>query len=561
MVLPGKQHELVHDVGGALRAKVGWVPDCCIPDDPAKEKAKMAEKAGAPTPYWKVVVMQVCLGVVANMGGISAGANLGFSAVALPQMKHPNSTMVVSEEEASWIASVAALATPVGCLLSGWLLDRLGRRTALLWQNAPALLGWLLLALPLDGLGLGPVYGGRILTGLATGMGSVPGTVYVAEVGLKQLRGMLVTWTSIAISLGIVIVYAVGALLPSWRLVAAVCAAFPVLTAALVFTVAVESPSWLLGRGRVAEARTALARSRLARRESDVDEELAAMVRERPRPAARSAAASGLRGVLSDLSRPECWKPLLIMNAFFLFQQLSGVFVVIFYAVGMVVEAGVAFDPYLMAVMIGAARLLVTLATGFLSNKVGRRPLAIVSGAGMSVCMISLATHLLLQSRGQLGLVPALGPWLPAAALVTFILASTLGFLTLPWAMIGEVFPARVRGAAGGFTTCSAYLYSFAMIKAHPGAVRVLERHGVFFFYGVMSLLGTVFVALALPETQGRSLQDVQDYFRGKGKGLAAGREADAEAATRLHQPNVADANKKEKETELRIISGMNGNT
>lgn len=191
----------------------------------------------------------MCLGVAANLGGISAGANLGFSAVALPQMRHPNATLSVNAEEASWIgklfrawaaraavdivmtltafslflvsaAGVSALATPVGCLLSGWLLDRLGRRAALLWQNVPALLGWLLLAVPAESLGLSgkahglsAVYFGRILTGLATGMGSVPGTVYVAEVGLKQLRGMLVTWTSIAISLGIVTVSA-GRLLP-----------------------------------------------------------------------------------------------------------------------------------------------------------------------------------------------------------------------------------------------------------------------------------------------------------------------------------------------------------
>lgn len=517
---------------------------------------KGREQEEPPGPHWKLLLLQVCLGVVANMGGISAGANLGFSAVALPQMRHPNATMSIDAEEASWIAGVSALATPVGCLLSGWLLDRLGRRAALLWQNAPALLGWLLLAVPAETVGLpgkahglGAVYFGRILTGLATGMGSVPGTVYVAEVGLKQLRGMLVTWTSIAISLGIVMVYVIGALLPSWRLVAVVCAVFPLLSAVLVYAVVVESPVWLLGRGRVAEARTALARTRLAR-PADVDDELASMLRSRPKPSTDRARSSGLRGVLDDLRRPECWKPLLIMNAFFLFQQLSGVFVVIFYAVDMVVEAGVVVDPYLVAVLIGVARLLVTLVTSFLSNRVGRRPLAIVSGAGMAVCMTGLATHLLLQSRGHHdGLLP--GPWLPAAALVAFILASTLGFLTLPWAMIGEVFPARFRGAAGGFTTCSAYLYSFAVVKAHPGAMQALGRHGVFFLYGAMALLGTLFVALALPETQGRSLQDIEDYFRGRKRVDLDGGECDAEAAARLHPPE-----KVKQATELKPLNG-----
>lgn len=346
-------------------------------------------------------------------------------------------------------------------------------------------------------------------------------------------------------------VYVIGALLPSWRLVAVVCAAFPLLSAVLVYTVVVESPVWLLGRGRVVEARTALARTRLAQPgdAGDVDEELACMLRNRPKPTP-SKSAGGLRGVLSDLRHPECWKPLLIMNAFFLFQQLSGVFVVIFYAVDMVVEAGVAADPYLVAVLIGVARLLVTLVTGFLSNRVGRRPLAIVSGAGMAVCMTALATHLLLQSRGNPdGLLP--GPWLPAAALVSFILASTLGFLTLPWAMIGEVFPARFRGAAGGFTTCSAYLYSFAVVKAHPGAMQALGRHGVFFLYGAMALAGTLFVTLALPETQGRSLQDIEDYFRGRKRVELDDAECDTEAASHLHPPEQV-----KQCTELKPLNG-----
>lgn len=558
MVVNKDQQELVYDVRETLRNKVGWVPECCIPAEKHKP-GKMGEKEPppSPTPHRRLLLMQVLLGVVANMGGLSAGANLGFSAVALPQMRHPNSTLTVTAEEASWIAGVAALATPVGCLLSGWLLDRLGRRPALLWQNVPALLGWLMLALPLDelfgfGNGLGLVYGGRILTGLATGMGSVPGTVYVAEVGLKELRGMLVTWTSIAISLGIVVVYVIGAVLPSWRLVAAVCAVFPLLTLVLVYAVAVESPVWLLGRGRVAEARAALARTRLARSPAEADDELAALLRERPPPPPRAAggkAPTGIRGVLRDLRRPECWKPLLIMNAFFLFQQLSGVFVVIFYAVDMVVEAGVAADPYLVAVMIGLARLLVTFVTGFLSNKVGRRPLAIISGAGMTVCMMALATHLLLQSGSAAGDLLQPRPWLPAAALVTFILASTLGFLTLPWAMIGEVFPVRFRGVAGGFTTCSAYLYSFAVVKAHPGASHALERHGVFFFYGVMALLGTLFVVLVLPETQGRSLSDVEEYFKGRRGRRQGDVDADTEAAARLQPEKIS--------TELKSMNGV----
>ncbi|KDR07367.1 facilitated trehalose transporter Tret1-2 homolog [Zootermopsis nevadensis] len=118
----------------------------------------------------------------------------------------------------------------------------------------------------------------------------------------------------------------------------------------------------------------------------------------------------------------------------------------------------------------------------------------------MAVCMGVLAAR------------PALS-WLPATTLVLYIFMSTVGFLTLPWAMIGELFPTRVRGIAGGVTTCCAYLFSFAVVKMYPEMKHALDRQGVFCFYGVMAVLGTVFVWFFLPETQGKTLEEVELFF------------------------------------------------
>jgi MFS family permease len=148
------------------------------------------------------------------------------------------------------------------------------------------------------------------------------GQVYIAEAADQSLRGMLVTWTSIFVSLGILIVYLFGSVLPEdWQGVAGVCAVFPVISAVVIWLLP-ESPVWLASRGRALEAENSLRRLRgveLPRQEVEA-------LLDRGNASARAAH-------LSAVLRPEVWKPLLILNSFFLFQQISGVFVVIFYAV------------------------------------------------------------------------------------------------------------------------------------------------------------------------------------------------------------------------------------
>lgn len=105
--------------------------------------------------------------------------------------------------------------------------------------------------------------------------------------------------------------------------------------------------------------------------------------------------------------------------------------------------------------------------------------------------------------------------WLPTACILVFIMTSTMGFLTLPFVMVGEVFPAEWRGVGGGLTTCFAYLLGFAVLKAYPGMRDLLNASGVFLIYGIISLLGTVFVAVWLPETAGKTLAQVEQHFAG----------------------------------------------
>lgn len=94
-----------------------------------------------------------------------------------------------------------------------------------------------------------------------------------------------------------------------------------------------------------------------------------------------------------------------------------------------------------------------------------------------------------------------------------YFFTSTLGFLTMPFAMAAEVFPSKIRGMATGLLTCLAYSFNFVIVKMYPAMIRELGNYKLFFFYGMMGLLGTIFIVVFLPETKGKSLQEIEEYF------------------------------------------------
>lgn len=213
----------------------------------------------------------------------------------------------------------------------------------------------------------------------------------------------------------------------------------------------------------------------------------------------------------STLKRPEIYKPLFIINTFFGFQQFSGIFAIIVYASKFSVEAGVEMDPFLCTVLIGLVRVLATFLVAYVLDTWGRKPPTIFSGIGMTVCMFGLAFYSLMPE----GSLPFSG-WMTAFFLLAYIFTSTLGFLTIPFAMLPELFPQKVRGMTAGLTVCLAYLMSFIVIKLYPSMLDAMGNGFVFVFYGSVSLVGVFFVYYILPETKGKTLEEIENSFKKK---------------------------------------------
>lgn len=313
-----------------------------------------------------------------------------------------------------------------------------------------------------------------------------------------------------------------------YRLVSMISAGFTCFSLLVLLPIP-ESPTWLVGKRRLSSAQKSLAVIRgtgelhgpntnfsdrfhpenfTDKGDYRIEKEIKDLVEN----IAKSNTSGKKTSKWRDLRKPELYKPLSIMIAFFAFQQFSGIFVIFVYAAQFSKQAGVAIDPLLSAVYIGLTRVVTTLLMAYISDKFGRRPPAFFSGFGMCASMMGLA------ACSAHPLVDTSFNWVPAFLLIFFIFSCTLGFLTLPFAMIAELYPQRTRGFAAGLTICAGYFMSFINIKAYPYLVDSLGNEVIFIFYGTVSLLGIFFVYFVLPETKGKSLQEIENYFRGERK-------------------------------------------
>ncbi|CAH1185984.1 unnamed protein product [Phyllotreta striolata] len=463
------------------------------------------------------VTKQFILGLLVNFSSIAPSMSLGFSAIALPFLK-----TTLNPSQLSWFASVASLATPFGCFFAGPFADKYGRKKAMLFVNGVSLLGWIVIGsfcyTKSDRFWF--ILLGRILTGLSTGLCSSPATVYMAEISTPELRGIFTTWSSASFSLGVLVIYILGFLFKEdLGTICFITSILPCIGLILTCFLVPESPSWLVGKNRIEQAKISLSRIFDVEIESpSIFEELTVLLGNKETKkyiiTQKRTFVQKFASKMRYLLQPRCFRPMGLILTYFMFQQFSGIFVIIFYAIDIVGNAGITFDPFATIVVIGVVRLFSAILPSFLAKRFGRRPLSIFSGAGMTICLLPLALYIHLKQSGTI--VGGSLTFLPLVCLLFYFITSSIGFLPLPFALAAELFPSKIRGTAAGLSSGVGYFFNFVAVKVYPDMLVYLGRAGTFGFYGFMALAGTVFVIFLLPETKGKSFREIEEYFGGK---------------------------------------------
>ncbi|EEB19443.1 conserved hypothetical protein [Pediculus humanus corporis] len=456
---------------------------------------------------------QVFAAFAANIGTVNTGLVFGFSAVVLPQLQSSNSTIPINEEQASWVASLSSISTPIGCILGGYLMDLIGRRMTLIVTEFPLIIGWLLI---FSANSVYMIYGGRLLVGFGSGMVGAPARVYTGEVTQPHLRGMLLALSSVGVSMGVLIEYLLGHFL-TWHILAGISACVPVLALVLLFFLP-ETPNYLVSQNKTEDSRKALIKLRGST--CNVDAELKILT-----DFSKKNNVKKIKG-FKALTSPTALKPFAILVTYFMFYQFSGVNTITFYAVEVFQQSGAQVNKYLATVILGLVRVIFTVVACISLRKCGRRPLTMISGVGCSLTMFGLGTYMYYLNNCELAGETPQNTWIPVACIFLFAIACTLGFLVVPWVMIGELFPIQVRGIFGGMTTCCAHLFVFIVVKTYPFLYHLIDRFGCFWLYGSVSLVGCIFFYFCVPETKGKTLQEIEDHFAGRGNALSRKRES-----------------------------------
>ncbi|KAG4077647.1 hypothetical protein HA402_012958 [Bradysia odoriphaga] len=458
----------------------------------------------------KSILTQILMCVLINTSVLSTGMGLGFPAVTIYSLTNQTSTMALTETEISWFASIPALLCPVGGFICSCTLDKFGRKRTLYLVNLIAITSWLILTFASTtdkDVMFAQIMAARVIIGISTGFSTGPSSVYTAEIAHPKIRGRLVVLGSCSIATGIMLIYMLGYFIPTnWRLISGIACGISV-AATILLSFIPESPNWLASKGRIDEAEKSLRLFKgLPRVGSFTNPELSNEITHLQHQSRTRNEQN--ETVMDKLTRPEVYKPLGIMIGFFAFQQFCGIFIVIVYAVSFSQAAGVNLDPFLCAVLIGAARLVASFGIMFVLDSVGRRIPTMLSGVSMAVCMFSLMIYTKYYADTL--------TWIPVTLIILFVLCSTIGLLTIPFTLLGEMYPANARGLASGITLSVAFTLTFIVIKLYPSFIDAFGHNNLFLFFGVMSLLSIVYVYFLVPETKGKTLKEIGELFRKK---------------------------------------------
>lgn len=383
-------------------------------------------------------------------------------------------------------------------------MEKYGRRYTQVLLAIPFMTGWIIISLANN---VYLILLGRFITGFCQGWLGPLGPVFVGEITTPIYRGFFLASLSLAIATGVFLSHLFGTFL-HWRYTSLICGTFP-LIGFIVLLSAPESPSWLLSKNRVEECIDNFYWYRGNNLQTKI--ELEKMVYDQRN---NFKSVYKFKALKENLTKPEFWKPLCIMVTFFIITQLTGVNVICAYTTTMMkplINGGISEYAAMLAVDI--LRCISLAIACLLLRTRGRRPMAIISGCLTSLSLISLSLHLYLFRVGKIEKISSI---VSLGLMATYIIVSNIGIIPLPWNMVGELFPTATRGLGSGISVMMTSIAFFATVKSAPALFEGIGFDGTYLFYGISTLLGTIFLSIFLPETKGKTLLQVEEHFRAR---------------------------------------------
>ncbi|CAH0387228.1 unnamed protein product [Bemisia tabaci] len=435
----------------------------------------------------------------------------------------------LDDDQASWFGSILFATHPLGSVCSGFFQTYLGRKGSMLLVNILFFVAWITLYSAQSPLVLSIA---ALTMGLGIGFDEAPLHSYIGEMSEPHLRATLCALLVSCSWAGALLMYLIAYLAP-WRTVALISSAVPIFTIICISQIP-ESPTWYIMKGRLNDAQKSLCWLR-GWTEPDVTqaefEQLCGHIKkssdsdqEKTRAEEKYEAVPGsnneketfgkaeglLKTKFRELTNKKLLLPLRMVFIVFIFSRATQLTPMGPYMIGILDDFGFPADSKLILFVAGLSGFAGTLMNILLVRKLGKRKMSLTSQGTVAFCMLLLGVYCSFFDRSNRILSLT---WIPISLLVIAGFFGGLSMALLPWQLLSEVFPLKGRGVGGGVSAAYAYYVSFAMTKTYLYLEHWIQLNGVFFFYGGITLFGVWYLLRYLPETEGKSLEQIETYF------------------------------------------------
>lgn len=430
---------------------------------------------------------------------IASSMHYGWPSPSIPQLLTQTEPYTVSNEEGSWIAVMPLIAAIVGALCAGTMLDSIGRRKTILISSVPYFIAWVM-------VGYAPnveiMYTARFIAGFADGICFTAVPMYIGEIADANIRGLLGSSCSVFMIFGILLVNVLG-MYSTITITALISAIIPVLLL-ITFWFMPETPYYLIMRDDIDEAMKSL---KILKGTDDVDAEVCRLASCVNQKADSSGHFFDLFSVKSNR------KAMLIMVGLRTVQQLSGITAITFYTKTIFEVAGEDISSEISSTIFYSVQFILTIVSSLMLDKTGRRPLIIMSTLGVTVALLIESVYFYVATNTPVDVSKV--TFIPIIGLLMFIIAYSMGLGTIPVLMLGELFPTDVKAFA--LVVADIYFSIIATVVSKFFQI-MKDTFGMqvpFFCFTICSVLGLIFVLISVPETKGKTLEDIQDYLKG----------------------------------------------